>query len=78
MVTDALEKKPLYYEIYEEDDDQWLEDDDDAWMEGDISSGRPDESMTVEVSPLYVNDFIYQFMGHEPRTTSSDEACKSL
>ena len=72
MVTDALEKKPLYYDIYEEDDDQWLEDDDDAWMEEDISSGRPDESMTIEVSPLYVNDFICQFMDNNLQDILSD------
>lgn len=71
-VTDALEKKPLYYEIYEEDDDQWLEDDDDAWMEGDISSGRPDESMTVGVNPLYIDDFIYQFMDNNLQDILSD------
>lgn len=71
-VTDALEKKPLYYEIYEEDDDQWLEDDDDAWMEGDISSGRPDESMTVGVNPLYIDDFIYQFMDNNLQYILSD------
>lgn len=42
-------------------------------MDGrDISSGRPDESMTVGVNPLYIDDFIYQFMDNNLQDILSD------